>query len=274
MAVQASVSGTGAGVTEVSSYEDMNVHGSFSPEGLIVIIGHNIYNPEQYKAHQANIVLKPILGDYIANNYTKMHWSDIMAFALILNYPGVDKYKGNVVYKAGKRAFDKLSLILIAKEIAESGGKKDWNTIIKALNNTNPIPQDDTIQSKSPFNPQSIYYNPSKPVFTYDPDNGYIIYKSGEVIWTETDGKYYDKANGNAISYDKASHTVTFSTGNILNLKTLELKTPDNQVSKIKNTVPMYLQLFRKLLSDTNTQLMFLGGLVILLFIKAKRNAK
>ncbi|GGB98399.1 hypothetical protein [Dyadobacter sediminis] len=276
MAVKASVSGTGEGVTEVANYEDMDVHGSFSPEGFIIIRGHYIYNPDLYKAHQANIVLRPLLGDYIASNYTKLHWSDIIAFALVTKNLEVEKDTKTVVCRAGKLTFDNATLRVMVKDIAESGGKKDWNTIIKAKSIADAASNNNAIDPKSPFNPKSIYYSPSKPVFIYDPTYGYIIYNSGEIIWTVTDGRYYDKANGDAVSYDKTNHTVTFTTGNILNLETLELKTPDNKVSKIKNTVSLFFQLFRKLLSDTNTQLIFLGTLVIviLLIIKRKRNAK
>lgn len=186
MIIPPSISGTGAGVSEVAKYEEMNVKGKLGVDSLITVTGDKIYNPELYKAHQANVVIAPVIGSGFLTYYAKLHWTDIMAVALTVQNVGVDKNKNILIVRAGKRSFDKLGMIIIAKEIAQSDGTKDWNSVMKNLNAKDPIPADDTIQPKSPFNPDSIYYNPSKEIFTYDPDNGYIIYKSGEIIWTET----------------------------------------------------------------------------------------
>jgi hypothetical protein len=248
-----------------------DIKGVFSFDGLISYTG-TMYQADIWKAEQAAAMGSSKLGRFVKDHYRKLGWLDVLAFVTISSTFQSNPFTGRFTYKAGDRYLDELSLIMIASEIVQSDGSKDWNTIIRAKSFTDPIKDNDTVQNDSPFNPDGQYYNPDKPVFTYDPDNGYIIYKNGEIIWTKTGGVYFDKENGAAVSYDVYQQTVRFSTGVLLNLKTLVRTAADGSKSTVTNELPWYQKIARLLLSDTKTQLMVLGSLIILLIVKSKRN--
>lgn len=272
MIVEPSISGVGAGISEVASYSEMDVTGKLNINGLLTISGSKIYNPELWKAHQANVILKVALGSYIADHYTKLHWTDVLAVTLTVNNPTINQYTGKPVYLAGNRQLDSTAINVIATEIVKSDGTKDWNTVMNHLNLVDPVIDDVNIPD-SPFNPKSPYYDPDRAVFAYDPQNHYIIYKDGEVVWIKSGKRYWDKENGEAISYDPLHQILKFESGNTLNLVTLELTTPDNVVTVVKNSLPWYKAWFRKFLSDTKMQLTVAGILIVLLFLKAKKQS-
>lgn len=276
-----SVSGTGRGVytNTFSSFSAVPVKGSFDQFGKIVITGIDILKVEEWIYQQSPEVLelwfKQIQlteGINWKDIYLKLHWSDILALSLISKTKGENPYTKLQGYHAGDNKYvymDELKILMWIKELYKSNGSLDWNKLIAR---DFPYIPDDTIQPDSPLNPNSPIFDPNKPLFTYDPDNGIVVYKSGEILWQKTGGQYYDTTNGQAVSYDKANQTVRFSTGYVLNLKTLELTKTDNQKVIIKNTLPWYKQIFVKLLSDPKTQYSVLAGVVILLIIKKRRN--
>lgn len=276
-----SVSGTGRGVytNTFSSFSAIPVKGSFDEFGEIVITGTDILNVDEWIYQQSPEVLESwfkqiqlMEGISWKDIYLKLHWSDILALSLISKTKGENPYNKLQGYHAGDNKYvymDELKILMWIKELYKSNGSLDWNKLIER---DFPYRTDDTIQPDSPFNPNSSIFDPNKPVFTYDPDNGIVVYHSGEILWQKTGGQYYDAANGKAESYDKENQTVRFSTGYVLNLKTLELTKADNQKVIIKNTLPWYKQIFVKLLSDPKTQYSVLAAVVILLIIKKKRS--
>ncbi|WP_439582967.1 hypothetical protein [Dyadobacter bucti] len=266
-----SVTKIGYGIEHTTLPEQMDVTAWFDDSGQVFIKGNKIYNPDLFKAHQANTVLKPVLGSYISDNYTKFHWSDIMAFALAIQKKSFNKFNGRPVFVVGKRELDATDLNVRARQIVAGGGSIDWNTLMIETNRLDPLVPDDTIQADSPFNPKSPFYSATKRVYAFDAENHYIIYESGEVIWTQTGGNYYEVENGITEAYDKVNQIVSFNSGATLNLKTLEL-TRDGKVRKVSNTLPWYQNMVRLLLSDTKTQITVVVVLIVLLFIKSKRN--
>jgi hypothetical protein len=271
--IQASVSGTGEGVSSTPFQNSATVAGEILPNGLIKIVGTRLYELQFWSPKTIDKVTAWAIKERLIEKSSMLHWTDILAIYLVSltktlvteNYP--------VQYYAGARRLDELELIMIIDAIAASSGTKDWNTIMAAKNLSDPI-IDDRTQAGSPFNPQSVWYDPTKPIFTYDPDNHYIIYHSGEIVWTLTGKRYF--ARSKAVSYDKLNATVRLENGDVLNLITLELSSPDNgTVQKVKQTTmekPWYQVYAQKLLADTKTQLFIMAGLVLLLIIKAKRS--
>lgn len=243
--IQPSRSGTGAGVYEVLQYSQVDqlelVRGEITSRGTVAITGTRIYNLGDFIDGLGNDVYFQSLavnGKNWKDFKNNLHWSDQYAIALVRLKPKVRH--PNILtegwYEVGTNIYLKdFDLGLIVSEIEASGGAKDWNNTMTAK-----FPAvDDTKQPESPFNEESPYYDLSKPVFSYDTD-GYIIYKSGEVIFTETGAGYYDKTNGGAMSYDKVNKIVTFENGNKLNLLTLELTRPDNTVKTVTTGTAWY----------------------------------
>lgn len=271
--IPASASGSGSGVYNNTSVYFLSkpVKGSFDKNGLIVITGTDIIDVEEWKHEQSPAALEAWFK--ILNNstsikwkefYNKLHWTDILALSEVSKTKGVNPYTKLQGYHAGDNNYvymDEQSILQWIKEIYDSGGAKDWNLIIKRMF---PPVVEDQKQPESPFNPDSPIYDLSKPVFAYDPDNGYVIYKSGEILWQKKAGNYYDKANGAAVSYDKANQTVTFANGAVLNLVTLELVQTNKETVVIRNTLPWY--------KKTITLLIIIGVLLIVIYIKYKRD--
>jgi hypothetical protein len=248
-----------------------DVKGVFSDSGQIIATGA-VYVPVIWKQQQLKPFLSTKVGSFLDDYSIKFHWVDILAFTMALATVGPDRFTGRPVHKVGLRVLDELSLLMIGEEIVQGEGSKSWNSIMDQKNILDPIALDDTVQSDSPFNPDSPYYNPKKDVFTYDPENGYIIYKSGEILWTKTGGVYFDQTDGGTLSYDKVQQVVTFAKGAFLNLKTLRKTLPSGESIAVSNQLPWFQKLFKNLLSDTKTQMIFLGSLILLLFVKSKRN--
>lgn len=249
-----------------------DIAGTFSDIGVITATG-KMYLESLWKEETSKAIVDAHLGPYVYANRAKMGWVDVLAFSLVSKTRQPNPYNGRAGYLAGKRWFDELSLIMIAQEIVDSNGGKTWNSIMIQKNDSEPL-IDDSTQVDSPFNPDSIYFDPKKAVFTYDPDNGYILYKNGEIVWTKTAGVYYDAANGQVESYDKSAGIVRFESGVTLNLVTLERTEPNGSKTTVSNKLPWYQQFFRKLMTDTKTQLLVLGTLVIMIVLKKRRNEK
>lgn len=244
---------------------------TMSEIGVLTVTGRPLVEIT-YKAETAQEIGGRI-GTLVYELRAKLDWKDVLAFKIVEKTLNSSPYNGRPVYYAGRRPLDELSVLMIAQEIADSAGAKSWNSVMIQKQQVDPLPDPAELTNvDSPFNPDSIYYDPKKPVFSYDPDKGYIIYRSGEIIWTKTGGVYYDQANGQAVSYD--GKTVRFFTGNVLNLETLELTKADGGKSTVSNKLSGIQKFFRKLLTDTNTQLIVLGSLIALMVLKKRRNEK
>ncbi|WP_353720185.1 hypothetical protein [Dyadobacter sp. 676] len=242
-----------------------NIKGTFSDEGLISATG-TMYSAALWKLNVISATITPELGTYIFLHREKFSWLDILAFSMAISSKAINKYTGKAGYVVGKRFLDKISLVLISKEIAEGEDGKDWNAIFAEKAKVDPL-IDDTSQPNSPFNSNSPYYEPDKPIFTYDPDNGLIIYKSGLIVWTGTDKEYYDPDNGQAVSYDKYKSLIYFSSGAILNFDTLELTRPDGQVETVTNDPKWYVK-YKLVLIATSVLI------VLIMIVKRRRNGK
>ena len=243
-----------------------NIKGIFSDDGLISATG-TMYNAALWKLNIISTTITPELGTYIFLHREKFSWLDILAFSMTVSTKVIDKYNGRKLYMAGQRSIDKISLILVAKEIVEGKEGNDWNDIFIRKAQMDPLPADDTIQPNSPFNPESPYYEPDKPIFTYDPDIGLIIYKSGLIVWTESGKEYYDPENGKAVSYDKHKSLVYFSSGAILNFETLELTLPDGQIETVTNEPKWYVKYKSVLIAAAVL-------IVLIMIAKRRRNGK
>ena len=278
--IPASASGTGKNVYNNTSlfFNQSPVSGKFDKKGLLVITGTNIQKLDEWIFQQSPEALEAWFKKVQTSSginwkefYNKLHWTDILALSLVSKTKGVNPYTQLQGYHAGENNnvyMDEQAILTWIKEIYDSNGSQDWNKIITRMY---PPITDDSVQPDSPFNPESPIFNPNKPIYTYDPDNGIVIYKSGEILWQKTGGQYFDSSNGQAVSYDKTGQTVQFFSGSVLNLKTLELTKPDKQTVIIKNTLLWYQQLFINLLSDKKTQLTVLGILILILIIKKNR---
>lgn len=261
-----------SGINKVdSSNLPSGVTATISDIGVVTATGQPLYITG-WKEETARTKVTPELGTVVYDRRAALSWQDILAFSIVVKTLHSSAYTSRPAYWAGKRELDKVSLIMIANEIADSNGGKSWNSIMQKKQEIDPI-IDDFSQVDSPFNPDSIYYDPKKAVFTYDPDKGYIIYKSGEIIWTKTGGVYYDQANGQAVSYDD-TRRVRFSSGNVLDLETLKLTNASGSTVTVSNELTMIQKLMRRLLTDTKTQLSVLGALFLLIILKKKRNEK
>jgi hypothetical protein len=277
---EVSVSGQGAGilVTPNALLADYKV--IFNDNGEAFISGNYLYRSEN--ANDGELILKMPVGkirDVVNSHYYLVNWTDTAIVAELLKTEKLkDLGRGATakIYTAGRREFDELEILIIWDEIFKSEGKKDWNTVIRKKT---PVAPDDTKQPESPFNPASVNYDPGKPVFAYDPDNGYILYSNGEIKWINTDGYYNGSVNGIVINYDKAGGLVTFKNGAVLNLKTLELKTVNAETGAaetvtVKTVDPWYKIIAKKVLSDTTTQIIILVVLALILYLKAQHDAK
>lgn len=260
-----------SGIIKIDSNQlPAGVSATLSDIGVITTTGQP-FSVTIYKNETAGAIGGKI-GTKVLSKLANLSWQDVLAFSIVAKTLHSDPFNGRPAYYAGKRVLDELSLLMIADEIAASAGAKSWNSVMVAKQASDPIKQDDAVQVDSPFNPNSIYYDPKKPVFTYDPEKGYIVYKSGEIVWTKTGGVYYDAENGQAVSY--SPDKVRFSSGNVLDLVTLKLTKANGGTETVSNELGPFKKLLRSLLTDTKTQLAVLGGLFLLIILKKKRNEK
>lgn len=253
------------------------VTGSLNDYGVITVTGQP-FSTLAYKSEVA-ATLPAIVRDTVVELISKLSWVDVLAISLVAKTEKINPYTGRPVMYAGLRATDKIGLILYAKEIAGSGGTKSWNSIMIELQKKYPVVDHsaELTNDNSPFNPASPYYDPNRSIWGYDPNRGIIIYSNGEIVWTETGKRYYDQANGEPYTYaenDGKGKRIKFTSGNILDLETLELEKPDGSKSTVSNEQNFFQRFFRKLLSDTKTQLTVFGALILLIILKKKRNEK
>lgn len=253
------------------------VTGTLNDYGVITVTGQP-YSTLVFKSETAAAIPGKV-GEAVVSLISKLSWVDVLAISLVVKTKTTNQYTGRPVMYAGLRATDEAGVILIAKEIADSSGIKSWNSIMIERQKLYPVTDHsgELTEPNSPYNPDSSYYDPNRSIWGYDPGRKIIIYSNGEIVWTETGNRYYDQANGIPYSYaepDGKMKRIKFSSGNILDLDTLELEKPDGTKTKVKNELNFFQKLYRKLLTDTKTQLTVLAALFFLIILKKKRNEK
>lgn len=212
--------------------------------------------------------------------FNELHLTDVIAIHLLLDNPAVREETPKNGYKAGNRFLTSADIYAFARAVRDGklvfSSPVDWNSWItsKIVYEAEQEKEKEEVNAdpNSPYNPKSVYYvDGGFGILKYDKATGYIIYQNGKLVDTKAGLTYLVEAQGGVKSYDLEKLTITYESGAVLDLKTMKLTTSDGVIQITEqNPQPWYFKVFGKLLTDTKTQMMVLGVIVVLLILKKR----